>query len=65
VVKVLSVYAFVHVLVSAPYTNTDMKVSNTHIFHFLGTSHFQSLSICYSFLAFLISSIIFFHTFLF
>jgi len=64
VVKVFSVYAFVHVLVSAPYNNTDiMKVSNTHIFHFLGVSHFQSLSNCYIFLAFFIISIIFFCTF--
>jgi len=66
VVKVLSVYAFAHVLVSAPYTNADiMKVSNTHIFHFLGMSHFQILSNCYKFLAFFIISIIFFYTFLF
>lgn len=62
-VKALSVYAFVHILVSAPYTNTDiMKVSNTHIFNFLDMSHFQSLSNCYSFLAFFIISIIFFCT---
>jgi len=63
VVKVHSVYAFAHILVSAPYTNTDiMKVSNTHIFNFLGMSHFQSLSNCYSFLAFFIVSKIFFCT---